>query len=254
MNEIEEAVDWQGAKVECAGCAHVGLNAEERCRLKHACVRDRYARRIDRFFDWNAALANDYLTHPHFEVRAIAAKHASVFRLPSLLDDPDETVRWNAARRVPKRLILKLRNDPHREVRIRIVSLLDDVELQTMMSDNDYYVRLVVARRIAPSFLAWMIDDAEAEVRRVVARRIPKEWLLRLAYDRDPVVRVEIAQRLPPGLLSRMRNDLDWRYEVASRIPVKELADLIDDPDDFVQEMAKSRRTDEPSRLEEAPR
>ena len=48
--------------------------------MKHACVHDRYARRIDRFFDWNPSLANDYLEHPHFEVRAIAAKFADVFR------------------------------------------------------------------------------------------------------------------------------------------------------------------------------
>ena len=74
------------------------------CRPKHACVNDRYARRIDRFFNWNPALANAYVAHPHFEVRAIAAKHASVFLLPPLLDDPEETVRWNAARRLPKRL------------------------------------------------------------------------------------------------------------------------------------------------------
>ena len=76
-------------------------------------------------------------------MRAIAAKHAAVFLLLPLLDDPEETVRWNAARRLPKKHILKLRNDPHREVRIRIVSLLDDADLVPMLQDKDYYVRLV---------------------------------------------------------------------------------------------------------------
>ena len=104
-------------------------------RLKHSCVNDRYARRIDRFFNWNPDLANSYVAHPHFEVRAIAAKHADVFQLPPLLDDPEEAVRWNAARRLPKRYVLRLRTDPHREVRIRVVSLLEDAELIPMMSD-----------------------------------------------------------------------------------------------------------------------
>ena len=113
-DDIDEALDWQGQEVDCASCAHRELLASGGCRLKHACVNDRYARRIDRFFNWNPKLANSYITHPHFEVRAIAAKHADVFLLPALLDDPEETVRWNAARRLPKRLTLRLRNDPHR--------------------------------------------------------------------------------------------------------------------------------------------
>ena len=98
-DDIDEAIDWQGHEISCAGCAHEQLSAAVGCRLRHACVHDRYARRIDRFFNWNPALANDYVKHPHFEVRAIAAKHASPFYLPPLLDDPEETVRWNAARR-----------------------------------------------------------------------------------------------------------------------------------------------------------
>jgi LRV protein FeS4 cluster len=243
MNDIDEARDWQGREVDCGSCAHLALKAAERCRLRHACVNDRYARRIDRFFNWNPSLGNSYLTHPHFEVRAIAAKHASVFLLPPLLDDPEETVRWNAARRLPKRLVLRLRTDVHREVRIRIVSVLDDAELLPMMDDPDYYVRLVIARRLAPALLEGMICDPEAEVRRVVARRIPQSWLLRMASDADASVRLEIAQRLAPELLSKLRYDPDWRvrYEVASRIAVGEIADLILDGDGFVQEMARSR-------------
>ena len=88
-DDIDEALDWQGREIDCGGCFHQSLKADGLCRLKHACVNDRYARRIDRFFNWNPALSNSYVAHPHFEVRAIAAKHASVFLLPPLLDDPE---------------------------------------------------------------------------------------------------------------------------------------------------------------------
>jgi LRV protein FeS4 cluster/Leucine rich repeat variant len=255
MDDIDEARDWQDKEIECGACSHQDMADVGRCRLKHACVHDRYARRIDRFFNWNPELANSYIVHPHFEVRAIAAKHASVFLLPPLLDDPEETVRWNAARRLPKRLVLRLRSDPHREVRIRIASLLDDSELLPMMADPDYYVRLVIARRVAPLLLPRMIDDEEAEVRRVVAQRIPRERLLEMASDPDAGVRLEVAQRLTPELLSRLRDDSDWRvrYEVASRVAVGEIAELAFDSDGFVQEMARSRALGRQERLGEFP-
>ena len=120
MTDIDEAVDWQGAEVRCEICVHSSLRAEGRCDLKRACVRDCYARRIDRFFCANPGLAHEYLAHPYFEVRAIAARHADIFYLPDLLKDPDEAVRWSAAARLPTRYLLPLRNDPHREVRIRV--------------------------------------------------------------------------------------------------------------------------------------
>ncbi len=161
MTDIDEAIDWLGQPVSCEACVHRDLLAQGLCKLKRACVRDRYARRIDRFFEWNPKLADQYLDHPHFEVRAIAAKRASPFRLTALLNDPDETVRWNAARRLPRRCLLNLRNDPHREVRIRVASLLEPENLPSLMEDTDYYVRLVVARRIATSELCAMIMDKE---------------------------------------------------------------------------------------------
>ncbi|MBO0752874.1 MAG: LRV FeS4 cluster domain-containing protein [Bradyrhizobiaceae bacterium] len=255
-DDIDEARDWLGREVDCTTCRHHEMMLAGGCRLKHACVLDRYARRIDRFFNWHPELANSYVRHEHFEVRAIAAKHADVFVLPQLLDDPEETVRWNAARRLPKRLILRLRTDPHREVRIRMVSLLDDSELMPMINDPDYYVRLVVARRLPPPLLARMCKDEETEVRRVVARRLPAAWLLQMANDRDPLVRLEVAQRLPPELLARMQHDDDWRirYEVASRVPVSAIGELTDDGDEFVRDMARSRSAGGPELLKEIPR
>jgi len=237
MTDIDEAIDWRGNTVDCVPCPH---NGQAKCSLLRACVQDRYARRIDRFFDWNPALANGYLDHPHFEVRAIAAKHADVFRLPPLLEDEDETVRWNAARRLPASHCLKLRDDPHREVRIRVATRLDGADLAPMLLDADYYVRLVVARRVPPALLLRLVQDAEAEVRRVVASRLPVDQLLLLAADPDELVRREVAQRLPADLLNRLRGDESWRVrlEVAQRGIA---AGLANDPDPLVAEAARQR-------------
>ncbi len=242
-DDIDEAIDWKGASVSCDTCTHRALLDEDRCRLKHACVHDRYARRIDRFFDWNPDLANGYLTHPHFEVRAIAAKSADIFRLPALLDDQDETVRWNAVRRLPHRFLLTLRNDPHREVRIRVATLLNPCDLIPMMFDEDYYVRLVVARRLPAGELILMIADAEDEVRRVVASRIDHEALWRMLADADALVRLAVARRLTSIELIGFHRDPDWRvrYEAASRMVPGMLGAMLDDPDEIVRELVLKR-------------
>jgi hypothetical protein len=88
QNDINEARDWRGDEVCCGSCPHRELLSQSRCRLKAACIEDRYARRIDRFFDWNPELANASLAHPYFEVRAVAAKYADLSQLPQLLSDP----------------------------------------------------------------------------------------------------------------------------------------------------------------------
>ena len=74
MNDIDESMDWQGKELSCADCSNRALAETGGCRLQQACVEDRYAKRIDRFFEWNQALAKEYLEHPYFEVRAVAAK------------------------------------------------------------------------------------------------------------------------------------------------------------------------------------
>lgn len=102
------------AALNCAHCRR-SEGAAFRCVPGHACVQDRYARRIDRFFRCNPQPGDAWLDHPYFEVRAIAACHASVFRLTALVDDPDETVRLSVALRLPQRLLRRLMNDPHRE-------------------------------------------------------------------------------------------------------------------------------------------
>ena len=105
LRKPEKALDWQGREVCCAGCVHRELIREDRCRQKHICVQDRSPSRIEEFFKTNSGLANDFLTHPYFEVRAAAAKYADVFRLTALLNDEDESVRWNAAQIAPGSLV-----------------------------------------------------------------------------------------------------------------------------------------------------
>lgn len=241
--EINEARDWQGQIIECRGCAHESLQATGGCELMRACVADRYARRIDRFFRWNPEIARDYIDHPYFEVRAIAAKHVDVFAAVRLLDDADATVRWSAAARLPRRYLLRLRTDPDREVRIRVALRVDPNSLISMIGDTDYYVRQVVARRIRPQLLKLMVNDPEAEVRRTVATRIEEKSLLAMAGDKDERVRVEVVERLPVEQLKYLRHDADWsvRYAVAGRIAEVYLPEMLTDEDPMVRELARHR-------------
>ena len=91
------SVDWLGRSLDCGSCVNQALLAEGKCQPAFSCVFDRYAKRIDRFFRWNPGLANDYLEHPYFEVRAVASRSADVFRLVGLMHDPDETVRLHTS-------------------------------------------------------------------------------------------------------------------------------------------------------------
>ncbi len=121
------AQHWQGGPIDCGACAYAHLRALGEgagCEPGYACVQDVYARRIDRFFHWHPECSNAQLAHPYFEVRAIAVRRASVFRLTALMNDPDETVRLQVALRLPQSLLAKLANDPHREVRIRVAQRL----------------------------------------------------------------------------------------------------------------------------------
>ena len=146
---IIEAVDWRGNAVDCKSCSHRELRGAWPCRPGHACVNDRYARRIDRIFNWNPRWQTAMSSTIISRFARSLPNTRPFFSLPPLLDDPDEAVRWNTTRRLPKRMITKLRHDPHREVRVRgHVSLLEDGELVPMMDDPDYYVRLVICRRI----------------------------------------------------------------------------------------------------------
>jgi LRV protein FeS4 cluster/Leucine rich repeat variant len=240
------AQHWQGGPVDCAGCTYAALrHLEERqgCEPGYACMQDIYARRIDRFFRWHPALCDAQLAHPYFEVRAIAARFASVFRLSALMDDPDETVRLQVALRVPQALLSKLVCDPHREVRIRVALRLPTPLLVSMRDDPDYGVRELVAQRLPQALLAAMAHDRDRAVRLRVAQRLDMPALLRMAGDSEAQVRCLVAERLPIGLLSTLAQDADWRvrYAVAQRANAQTLETLQDDTEPDVRQLVAER-------------
>lgn len=195
-DDIDEARDCQGHEVNCSACTHLSLKKTGGCRLMHACVNDHYARHNDRFFNWSPALANAYTAHPHFEVRAITAKHVNLFLLLPLLNGAEEAVRANAARRLLKSNILTLRNDSHREMKILVATLLDGEELVPMLSDQNYCARQIVARRAATvaEVPAALRCDPDWRVRREVVTRIAAFELARLTENEDSMVQ-EVARR-----------------------------------------------------------
>lgn len=80
--DADKALDWKGHEVCCDDCVHRDLALEQRCQQKHVCVQDRSPSRIEQFFKNNSGLANEFLAHPYFEVRAAAVKQ----HLPSHVD------------------------------------------------------------------------------------------------------------------------------------------------------------------------
>jgi hypothetical protein len=198
---------WQGGPVNCGVCCYADLRAlpgEQGCEPGHACMQDVYARRIDRFFRWHPTLGDEQLTHAYFEVRAIAARHASVFRLPTLIDDPDETVRLQIALRLPLAQLLRLAKDPHREVRIRVAQRLAPSALAALRDDPDYGVRELVALRLPLAILPTMATDADRAVRLRVAPRRAMPALLRMADDRAAEVRQNVRERLARDVVTRI--------------------------------------------------
>jgi len=238
---------WQGGAVDCGACEYRALRGkpgEAGCEPGHACMQDAYARRIDRFFRWHPEQGDTQLGHPYFEVRAIAARHASVFRLAALVRDPDETVRLQVALRLPLAQLEGLAGDPHREVRIRVAQRVEAAALAAMRGDPDYGVRELVARRLPLAVLPTMAGDSERTVRMRVAQRLEMPALLGMADDAEPEVRRIVAERLPAPLLARMVHDSDWRvrWEVARRGDTAMLARLRHDEDPEVRRAAAERR------------
>lgn len=238
-----EAVDFQGQPVSCESCICSKAETSVRCELGQACVHDRYSLRIARFFTWNQRQADLWLDHPYFEVRAIAARHANLFRLAALMSDPDETVRASVATRVPQSLLRRMTNDPHREVRIRVAQRLAPPLLVAMLKDSDYYVRVWVARRIPPTFLARLTEDAESEVRSEVAERLSPGALSLLVRDPDPRIRRTVARRASAALLSQLAQDPAWevRWEVAQRAGERVCEQLSRDAEGEVRSAALQR-------------
>lgn len=236
-------VDWIGRRLDCRRCDVPKRHPSVRCSLSHACVHDRYALRVERFFHWNPQAADDWLEHPYFEVRAIAARHASLFRLRAVLDDRDETVRTVVAERVPRRLLARFILDPHREVRIRVAQRLEPEALGALRSDRDYGVRVWVARRGTQATLLEMTRDADPLVRMEVARRLDLAAIHVLVDDPDLDVRRTVASRARPNVLGLLARDARWevRWEVANRASRVVAERLAQDPEEEVRVAARTR-------------
>ena len=143
--DIDEAIDWRGEAVDCASLRASGLDASGHVpawRTPASMIAMRGGS-----IGSSTGIRRSPTAMSTIRISRCARSPPNtptVFLLPPLLDDPEETVRWNAARRLPKRYDHELRHDPHREVRIRVVPLLEDADLVPMMEDPDYYVRLVI--------------------------------------------------------------------------------------------------------------
>ena len=248
------AQHWQGGPIQCGDCEYAHLRSlagELGCAPGHACMQDIYARRIDRFFRWHATLSDAQLSHAYFEVRAIAVRRASVFRLGGLIQDPDETVRLQLALRLPLAQLNKLATDPHREVRIRVAQRLAPLELAALRNDPDYGVRELVAQRIPLAILPTMARDPDRAVRMRVAQRLDMPALLRMVDDPDADVRRIVAECLPIALLSRLAHDTDWcvRWEVAQRADTHTLEAMHNDDEPEVRQAVRERLKNNVTRI-----
>lgn len=244
MDDPVEALDWQGETVRCRDCRHRPLRKQGLCIKGRSCIRDRRARRIDDFLKKNIVLANEYLDHPYFEVRAIAARYANIFKLPALFDDPEVDVRVAAVLRLHDAKIARLVNDPEPKVRMAVATRLKlGPELIAMLSDREYTVRHAVVRRLPPDLLALAMYDADVDIRRTVARRIAPCELIKMAVDPEPHVRREVAERLAPEKLTLFARDRDIRvrYVAAERATLQGVVDFARDADALVRELVQTR-------------
>ena len=82
-------------------------------------------------------LAGAYIDHLYFEVRALAAKYASLFQIVRLMTDREPEVRAMAALRLPLSRVKDMRGDKDRAVRIACALRLEGADLVAMASDED---------------------------------------------------------------------------------------------------------------------
>ncbi len=232
-------VDWQGQAICCGACTFRARLAHGQCGQGWACVHDRYAKRIERFFVLNPELADECLSMPYFEARMNAARVATLFRLPRLLDDADAGVRAMAILRLPVTHAKRKINDPDRRVRIAVAHRLPVDDLLPMLHDADNYVRTIAARRADPGMLPVAIADDDPEIRRIVARRIGPAWLDRFLHDPDPLVRREAAERRPD--LFAGDPDLRVRHTAAERGARETVEALLRDDEDIIRDAATTR-------------
>lgn len=243
MPDGPDPVDGQGAAIDCGACRHRSRRGPGQCGPGWACVQDRYSRRIERFFLLNPDLADACLTMPYFEARAQAARFATLFRLPPLLDDPDPAVRAVAILRLPATHAARRLNDPDRTVRVAVAHRLAPGDLLPLLSDRDGYVRLVAVRRIETGALPLMLRDPDPEIRAAVAERIGPAWLVHCLTDPEPLVRRVAARRIQADRLHALADDPDLRvrHAAAERAPERLARLMLADPEPLIRETAAKR-------------
>ena len=196
-------------------------------------MHDRYARRIDRFFDWNPGSRAIPSDPSLFRGARLRRQGRGCVPAAAMLDDPEETVRWSAVRRLPP-LLLRLRqrssprgSHPGRATarRPRLISMVP--------KDVDYFVRQTVARRIPDDLLVLMIGRRRCGSQ---ARRGQPYCPQTAAEDggrQGSSVRLEVARRDDPANLAAFASDVDWRirYE-ASRCAQMRSRAMVDNDDD----------------------
>ncbi|MCK7499383.1 MAG: hypothetical protein MZW92_59820 [Comamonadaceae bacterium] len=168
-------------------------------------IDDAYARRIDRFLRATRSSPRPHLAHPCAEVlRDLRrAPRLDLFRLQTLIADPDETVlaaavalRWLRPRRL---LAPAARGPAHREARIRVARRLAESELAAMLRDPGYEVRAAVARRLPGAAAAAAARPRPAGAPR---RRAARADAGAVAPDRRPAARGP-ARRRAAGAAAR---------------------------------------------------
>ncbi len=153
-----DAVDWLGNFLSCRDCPHGEIREKGLCDLGQVCVRDRRARRIDRFFAASPQEAAKYLDHPYFELRVGAVKYASVFQLRALIDDEEPDVRAMVAQRLPLRLAERMIGDRDRKVRM---ALAQRVEGASLVKANAFRASLAGAKLGGADFRGANLFQAE---------------------------------------------------------------------------------------------
>ena len=237
------ALDWRGRVIKCRECDHFAMNNAGLCAKGKACIRDRRARRVDRFLGEHRELADSYLDHPYFEVRACAAQYASAFRLPPLLDDPEPEVRAVTTLRLPPDRVRRMAFDQDTRVRVAAAARLEGMDLMPLIGDPEYMVRITAVRKMPPELLPLVRNDPDPEVRAWVARRIDPRALADMTFDIDPLVRRQVATRLPMEQLPLLANDSDMRvrFTVAERIVEEELFSFLADEEAVIRDLARER-------------
>jgi hypothetical protein len=242
-DEFGQALDWRGRVIKCRECDHFAMNSAGLCAKGKACIRDRRARRVDRFLGEHRELADSYLDHPYFEVRACAAQYASAFRLPPLLDDPEPEVRAITTLRLPADRNRRMAFDKDSRVRVAAAARLEGKDLMPLIGDPEYMVRMTAVRHMPPELLPLVRHDPDPEVRAWVARRIDTRALADMTCDPDALVRREVAARLPVEQLPLLTADSDMRvrFTVAERIAEEELFSFLADDEAIIRDLARER-------------